>query len=43
MREQPQMIEEMRQQPEMTEEMPPQQPMQEMGGMPEMPPEGMME
>jgi hypothetical protein len=43
MREQPQMIEEMRQQPEMPEEMPPQQPMQEMGGMPEMPPEGMME
>jgi hypothetical protein len=34
---------EMREQPEMTEEMPPQQPMQDMGGMPEMPPEGMME
>jgi hypothetical protein len=33
----------MREQPDMTEEMPPQQPMPEMGGMPEMPPEGMME
>jgi hypothetical protein len=33
---------EMREQPDMTEEMPPQQPMQDMGGMPEMPPEGMM-
>jgi len=42
MREQPQMIEEMRAQPEMTEEMPLQQPMQDTGGMPEMPPEGMM-
>jgi hypothetical protein len=27
----------------MTEEMPPHQPMPEMGGLPEMPPEGMME
>jgi hypothetical protein len=27
----------------MIEEMPPQQPMPEMGAMPEMPPEGMME
>ena len=33
---------EMREQPMMNEEMPPQQPMPEIGGAPEMPPEGMM-